>query len=52
MFKCALKDYNIALGRGFNFVKNDKYKVCANCTNENYEWEIYLDGVMRQTPFK
>ncbi|XP_061343146.1 uncharacterized protein LOC133289265 [Gastrolobium bilobum] len=34
-FKNGVKDYNISLGRQFKWVKNDKLRARAKCSNEN-----------------
>ncbi|XP_061342430.1 uncharacterized protein LOC133288634 [Gastrolobium bilobum] len=40
-FKHGVKDYNISLGRQFIWVKNDKVRARAKCSNEDCEWMIY-----------
>jgi len=41
VFKEALKDFSIHLGRQFNFIKNDKVRCRAKCTVDTCPWEIY-----------
>ncbi|XP_061354298.1 uncharacterized protein LOC133298925 [Gastrolobium bilobum] len=40
-FKHGVKDYNISLGRQFTWIKNDKVRARAKCSNEDCEWMIY-----------
>jgi hypothetical protein len=40
-FKNAVREYNIALGRVFRWVKNDKERVRAKCRQEDCPWEIF-----------
>jgi len=41
LFKAALKDYTIHLGREIKMVKNDNRRVRAKCANLDCNWEIY-----------
>ncbi|XP_031393881.1 uncharacterized protein LOC116205408 [Punica granatum] len=41
LFKEAMKDYNIYLGRVVKFKKNDKIRYSAACVVEHYEWKIF-----------
>ena len=41
VFKKALKDYSMSIGRTFTYVKNDKERVRARCPVESCDWEIY-----------
>ncbi|XP_031391897.1 uncharacterized protein LOC116204016 [Punica granatum] len=40
MFKKAVTNYNITIGRVFKFVKNDNERVRAKCISEGCKWEI------------
>ncbi|XP_061352398.1 uncharacterized protein LOC133297302 [Gastrolobium bilobum] len=40
-FKNGVKDYNISLGRQFKWVKYDKVRPRAKCSNEECDWMIY-----------
>ncbi|XP_031378591.1 uncharacterized protein LOC116193991 [Punica granatum] len=41
VFKKAVTNYNIAIGRVFKFVKNDNERVRAKCRSEGCKWEIF-----------
>ncbi|XP_061360311.1 uncharacterized protein LOC133304316 [Gastrolobium bilobum] len=41
-FKNVVKDYNISLGRQFKWVKSDKVRARAKCSNEECDWMNFL----------
>jgi len=41
VFKRAVKDYSMQIGRTYRYVKNDKTRVRAECLEENCDWLIY-----------
>ncbi|XP_061364416.1 uncharacterized protein LOC133307878 [Gastrolobium bilobum] len=51
-FKCAVKDYNISLGRNFVWVKNDKVRVKAKCSVEDCEWMVCCAWNSKQNTFQ
>ncbi|XP_031402519.1 uncharacterized protein LOC116212068 [Punica granatum] len=52
MFKKAVTDYNIAIGRVFKFVKNDNKRVRAKCRSEGCKWEIFCSWSNEVKTFK
>ncbi|XP_061340009.1 uncharacterized protein LOC133286592 [Gastrolobium bilobum] len=51
-FKCAVKDYNISLGRNFIWVKNDKVRVRVKCSVKDCEWMVYCAWNTKQSTFQ
>ncbi|PKI64139.1 hypothetical protein CRG98_015483 [Punica granatum] len=52
MFKKAVTDYNVAIGRVFKFVKNDNERVRAKCRSEGCNWEIFCSWCNEVKTFK
>ncbi|PKI62939.1 hypothetical protein CRG98_016578 [Punica granatum] len=52
MFKKAVTDYNVSIGRVFKFVKNDNERVRAKCRSEGCKWEIYCSWSNEVKTFK
>ncbi|XP_031393381.1 uncharacterized protein LOC116205067 [Punica granatum] len=52
MFKKAVADYNIAVGRVFKFVKNDNERVRTKCRSDGCKWEIFCSWSNEVKTFK
>ncbi|XP_061353582.1 uncharacterized protein LOC133298332 [Gastrolobium bilobum] len=52
LFKNDVKDYNIDLGRQFKWLKNDKVRARAKCSNDECDWTIYCSWNNKMKAFQ
>ncbi|XP_061340343.1 uncharacterized protein LOC133286856 [Gastrolobium bilobum] len=52
LFKNVVKDYSIDLGRQFKWLKNDKVRARAKCSNDECDWMIYCSWNNKMKAFQ